>query len=252
MTRPLVIAHRGSSGERPENTFPAFEHAIAQSADMIETDLHLSRDGVVVIHHDPDLERLGEQGEIRDRTAAELAAMNVTPGAAVAEKMPTLQAILDGFGGRIQFNLELKVGRDDVAYEGLEDIAVSAVEARGLIPRMLFSSFYDPVLQRLRERSASARIALLISPRAPIAIFERAAGVSAEAINPAVRLVTKELVEQAHAAGLRVYPYTSNESEEMGRLLDCGVDGIITNHPARLHALLSKRLGRRMDPPESG
>ena len=249
MTRPLVIAHRGSSGERPENTLPAFERAIEQAADMIETDLHLSSDGVVVIHHDAELERLGEEGEIRDRTASELAAMNAAPGVTVAENMPTLLELLDGFGERMQFNLELKVGRDDAAYEGLEDLVVSAVEARGLMPRMLFSSFYDPVLARLRERSASARIALLISPRAPVAIFERAARVSAEAINPDVRLVTRELVEQAHAAGLRVYPYTANESAEMERLLDCGVDGIITNHPARLHALLDRRcLGQ----PESG
>lgn len=241
MTRPLVIAHRGSSGERPENTLPAFERAIEQSADMIETDLHLSRDGVVVIHHDAELERLGEQGEIRDRTATELAAMNAAPGAGVAEKMPTLLDILDGFGDRMQFNLELKVGRDDAAYDGLEDIVVSVVEERGLMPRMLFSSFYDPVLARLRERSASARIALLVSPRAPVAIFERAARVAAEAINPEIRLVTKELVGQAHAEGLRVYPYTANESKEMERLLDCGVDGIITNHPARLHAILNRR-----------
>lgn len=242
MTRPLVIAHRGSSGERPENTFPAFERAIEQSADMIETDLHLSRDGIVMIHHDPELERLGEQGEIRDRTASELAAMNAAPGVSLAEKMPTLLELLDGFGERMQFNLELKVGLNDVAYEGLEDIVVSAVEARGLLPRMLFSSFYDAVLARLRTRSAAARIALLISPRAPVAIFERAAGVFAEAINPDVRLVTRKLVEEAHAAGLRVYPYTANESAEMARLLDCGVDGIITNHPARLHALLEERM----------
>jgi len=231
MTRPLVIAHRGSSGERPENTLPAFERAIEQSADMIETDLHLSRDGVVVIHHDAELERLGEQGEIRDRTATELAAMNAAPGAGVAEKMPTLLDILDGFGERMQF----------AAYDGLEDIVVSAVEERGLMPRMLFSSFYDPVLARLRERSASARIALLVSPRAPIAIFERAARVAAEAVNPEIRLVTKELVAQAHAEGLRVYPYTANESKEMERLLDCGVDGIITNHPARLQTILNRR-----------
>jgi len=241
MTRPLVIAHRGSSGERPENTLSAFELAIVQSADMIETDLHLSRDGVVVIHHDAELERLGEHGEIRDRTAVELAAMNAAPGRTVSEKMPTLLDILDGFGERMQFNLELKVGLEDVAYEGLEEIVVSAVEARGLLPRILFSSFYDPVLARLRERSAAARIALLVSPRAPVAVLERAAGVSAEAINPEVRLVTKELVEQAHAAGLRVYPYTANESGEMGRLLDCGVDGIITNHPSRLQELLDSR-----------
>lgn len=242
MTRPLVIAHRGSSADRPENTLPAFEHAILQSADMIETDLHLSRDGVVVLHHDPELERLGEQGEIRDHTASELAAMNAAPGAVVAQKMPTLLGILDDFGERMQFNLELKVGRGDAAYEGLEEIVLAAVEARGLMPRMLFSSFYDAVLARLRERSASARIALLVSPRAPVAIFERAACVSAEAINPDVRLVTEELVEQAHAVGLRVYPYTANETEEMARLLDCGVDGIITNHPARLNALLDRRL----------
>jgi glycerophosphoryl diester phosphodiesterase len=242
MTRPLVIAHRGSSGERPENTFPAFERAIEQSADMIETDLHLSRDGIVVIHHDAELERLGEQGEIRDRTASELAAMNAAPGVSLAEKMPTLLELLDGFGERMQFNLELKVGLNDLAYEGLEDIVVSAVEARGLMPRMLFSSFYDAVLARLRARSAAARIALLVSPRAPVAIFERAAGVLAEAINPDVRLVTQKLVEEAHAAGLRVYPYTANESAEMARLLDCGVDGIITNHPARLHALLEDRM----------
>lgn len=241
MTRPLVIAHRGSSGARPENTLAAFEHAVEEAADMIETDLHLSRDTVVVIHHDPELERLGEEGEIRDRTASELALMNAAPGAEISEKMPTLLDILDRFGDRIQFNLELKVGANDVAYEGLEDIVVSAVEERGLMSRILFSSFYDPVLARLRDRSAAARIALLISPRGNIAILDRAARVAAEAINPDIRLVTEDLVQQAHRAGLRVYPYTANDSNEMARLLDCGVDGIITNHPARLRALLHER-----------
>jgi glycerophosphoryl diester phosphodiesterase len=241
MTRPLVIAHRGSSGARPENTIAAFEHAVEEAADMIETDLHLSRDTVVVIHHDPELERLGEEGEIRDRTAAELALMDAAPGGTISEKMPTLLDILDRFGDRIQFNLELKVGTNDVAYEGLEDIVVSAVEERGLMSRILFSSFYDPVLARLRDRSAAARIALLISPRANVAILDRAARVAAEAINPDIRLVTEDLVQQAHRAGHRVYPYTANDSNEMTRLLDCGVDGIITNHPARLHALLHER-----------
>ncbi len=250
MTRPLVIAHRGSSGERPENTLPAFERAIEQSADMIETDLHLSRDGVVVIHHDAVLERLGEQGEIREYLASELTAMNAAPGLAIREKMPTLIDLLDRFGERMQFNLELKVGREDVAYDGLEEIVVAAVEARGLMSRMLFSSFYDPVLARLRERSPSARIALLVSPRAPVAIFERAGRVGAEAINPHIRLVTKELVEQAHVENLCVYPYTANDSKQMARLLDCGVDGIITNHPALLDTLLDRREHRSPKPVE--
>ena len=107
MTRPLVIAHRGSSGEQPENTLPAFERAIAQKADMIETDLHLSRDGVVVIHHDAELKRLGVAGEIRDHTAAELFAMNAAPGAGRRLPLPSLLELLDRFGDRMQFNLEL-------------------------------------------------------------------------------------------------------------------------------------------------
>jgi glycerophosphoryl diester phosphodiesterase len=244
MTRPLVIAHRGSSGERPENTLPAFERAIEDQADMIETDLHLSRDGVIVIHHDADLERLGVDGEIRDHLASELRAMNAAPGAEISQRLPSLLDILDGFADRMQFNLELKVSKDDSPYEGLEELVLEAVEERGLMPRMLFSSFYDPVLERLRARSATARIALLISPRGFRAIMERAARLSAEAINPDIRLVTKDLVEQAHQAGLCVYPYTANDRGEMSRLLDCGVDGIITNHPARLHALLREREAR--------
>jgi len=239
--RPLVIAHRGASGELPENTLSAFERAIEEAADMIETDLHLSRDGIIVIHHDAELERLGADGEIRDHTAAELAGFDVAPELDVIERMPTLEEILDLFGEKISFNLELKVGVGDVPYDGLEDLAVSAVEKRGLLPRMLYSSFYDPVLARLRERSPEARIALLISPRAPVALFERAARVGAEAINPEVSLVTADLVEEAHAAGLKVYPYTANAREEMARLLDCGVDGLITNHPSRLQALLRGR-----------
>jgi len=241
MTRPLVIAHRGSSGERPENTLPAFERAIEQEADMIETDLHLSRDGVVVIHHDANLKRLGVAGEIRDHTAAELFAMDAAPGTTEVLPLPSLLDLLDGFGDRMQFNLELKVAADDAEYPGLEELVLAAVEERGLLPRMLFSSFYDPVLARLRAKSSAARIALLVSPRAPVAIFERAARVSAEAINPDVRLVTKELVAEAHDASLCVYPYTANDAVEMERLLDCGVDGIITNHPAILHAVLRER-----------
>jgi len=242
MTRPLVIAHRGCSGERPENTLSAFERAIEQQADMIETDLHLSRDGVIVIHHDADLERLGVAGEIRDHMASELREMNAAPGASVVERLPGLLDILDGFGDRVQFNLELKVSKDDSPYKGIEELVLQAVTERGLMSRILFSSFYDPVLERLRAKSSAARIALLISPRANVAVIERAGRLSAEAINPDIRLVTEELVEQAHAAGLCVYPYTANARSEMSRLLDCGVDGIITNHPARLHSLLQERV----------
>jgi len=242
MSRPLVIAHRGASGERPENTLSAYELAVAQAADMIEIDLHLSLDGVVMIHHDASLERLGTRGEIRQHTASELSRLNAAPGASLEERIPTLLDVLDRFGDRMEFNLEIKVG-EDTAYEGIEEIALAAVEERGLLPRMLFSSFYDEVLGRMRALSSAARLALLVSPRAPVKILERAAAVSAEAINPEVRLVDPDLVAKAHEAGFAVYPYTEDDPAGMVRLLDAGVDGIITNHPARLRALLEDRRG---------
>ncbi|MFK7894339.1 MAG: glycerophosphodiester phosphodiesterase [Myxococcota bacterium] len=238
MSSIRVIAHRGASGDCPENTLPAFERAIEQSADMIETDLHLSRDGVVVIHHDADLERLGRAGEIRDLTAEELFGLDAAPTADVEAKMPTLLELLDGFGERMEFNLELKVG-SHAPYEGMEAIVVEAVKERGLLPRMLFSSFDDGVLERVRALSAEARIAVLASPRAPLGLLKRAHRVRAEAVNPHISMVTKRMVRSAHAASLRVFPYTANEEKEMRRLIQCGVDGIITNYPEHLRTILA-------------
>jgi glycerophosphoryl diester phosphodiesterase len=240
MNRPLVIAHRGASGERPENTLLAFERAVEQTADMIETDLHLTRDGVIVLHHDASLDRLGAEGEIRDRTAAELAVLDVAPETFAAERMPTLPDLLDGFGARIAFNLELKVGLE-APYDGLEERVIEELETRDMLSRMLLSCFDDRVLERVRAISANARLAVLASPRAPRAMIERARRVGAEAINPHCFLVDEELVRSAHAEGLAVYPYTANELPEMTRLLDCGVDGVISNYPARLRELVDAR-----------
>jgi glycerophosphoryl diester phosphodiesterase len=240
MTRPLVIAHRGASGDLPENTMPAFERAIEDSADMIETDLHLSRDGVVVIHHDAHLDRLGIRGDIGDRTAEELARLNAAPDSEIEARIPTMVELLDRFGEEIEFNLELKVGAN-AAYDGIEDIVISALEERGLMDRMLLSCFDDAVLERARARSSSARLAVLASPRAPREILKRAERVGAEAINPHCMLIDEDLVRSAHGSGLTVYPYTANKVEEMTRLLDCDVDGIISNFPARLRSLVVAR-----------
>ena len=98
-------------------------------------------------------------------------------------QVPTLDEVLDGFGPRIPFNLELKRGTRG-AYPGLERATLEAVESRGLLPRTLFSSFYDPVLERLRALSPQARIALLVSRRFPEGSVERAKAVGAEALNP--------------------------------------------------------------------
>ncbi len=231
--RALVIAHRGASAYRPENTLAAFELAVEQGSDMIETDLHRTRDGAIVITHDEDLTTFGGRGEIADLTLAEVRALDAGGG----EPVPTLVEILDRFGARIAFNLELKRGKRG-EYPGLEAAALAEVEGRGILDRTLFSSFYDPVLRRLREFSARARIGFLVSRRFPERAVERARAVGAEALHPELPLATTELVREAHAAGLAVYVFTVDAEADMRRLLGIGVDGLFTNHPDRMRQVL--------------
>ena len=230
---PLVIAHRGAAGERPENTPTAYELAVKQRADMIEIDLHRTRDGAIVVTHDPELAGLGGRGEIADATLAEVRALDAGDG----QRVPTLDEVLDAFGTRIAFNLELKRGVD-APYDGLEAQALEVVEARSLASRTLWSSFYDPVLERLRSLSDEVRIGLLISRRFPHEFVARARAIGAEAVHPEAEVASPELIQAAHDAGLAVYVFTVDDREEMGRFLELGVDGIFTNYPERLRALL--------------
>lgn len=233
--RPLVIAHRGASGTRPENTLPAYALAVEQGADMIEIDLHTTRDGAVVVTHDERLSGLGGRGEIADASLAQVAALDAGGG----ERVPTLEEVLDRFGDRIAFNLELKRGTRG-PYPGMEGRALAQVERRGLLGTTLFSSFYDPVLAALRAASPAARLALLVSRRFPHGWRERARGVGAEAVNPERPLVDREWVEAAHGEGLAVYVFTVDDPDDMRRLLEMGVDGIFTNHPDRMRALVPR------------
>jgi glycerophosphoryl diester phosphodiesterase len=234
-----VIAHRGASGHRPENTLPAYELAVAQRADMIEIDLHRTRDGAIVVTHDEQLAGLGGSGEIADASLAEVRGLDAGAG----QRVPTLDEVLDGFGARIPFNLELKQsGRGP--YAGLEAETLARVERLGLLERTLFSSFFDPVLAALRERSPRARIGVLVESRAPQGWRERARRFGAEAVHFWVGLATPEAVAAAHGDGLAVHVYTVDEPETMRRLLDRGVDGIFTNFPDRLRALLDAERAR--------
>jgi glycerophosphoryl diester phosphodiesterase len=104
----------------------------------------------------------------------------------------------------------------------------------------LFSSFYDKVLAELRRQNAAARIALLVSRNSEAGWAARARELRAEALNPELAQVTPELVRAAHGEGLAVYVFTVDPEDQMRRMLDLGVDGLFTNHPARLRRLLER------------
>jgi len=232
---PLVIAHRGASGYKPENTLPAYELAVEQRADCIEVDLHLTRDDRIVVTHDEDLGWLGGQGEIADASLDDVRRLDAGGG----EPVPILEEVLDQFGDRIPFNLEFKRGSRG-RYEGLEAMTLEAVAARGLLAQTLFSSFFDPVLAALRSLSREARIALLISARFPERWPERARALGAEALNPEDSLVDAGLIEQAHGEGLAVYVFTVDDARRMEELLAWGVDGLFTNRPDRMRSVLGQ------------
>jgi glycerophosphoryl diester phosphodiesterase len=233
-----VIAHRGASGELPENTLPAYQLAIEQGADMIEIDLHRTRDGAIVVVHDEELAGLGGRGEIADASLAEVRALDAGGG----ERVPRLEEVLDRFGPVVAFNLELKRPRRG-PYPGLEAAALEAVRLRGLLRSTLFSCFSEPVLERLRALEPAARIALLVAPERARRAVERARALSAEGLNPWFGLVTPQLVREAHLAGMMVIPYTVDDPGEMRRLLALGVDGLFTNHPGRLRMIVNSPRG---------
>jgi len=243
---PLVIAHRGASGERPENTLPAYALAVEQSADMIEIDLHRTRDGAIVVAHDEHLPGLPGGRAIGECSLAEVRGLSTGDG-----RVPSLEEVLDAFGALIAFNLEIKRGATR-AYPGIEAQALAAIEARGIAATILFSSFDQGVLKRVREAAPAARIGVLVAPREQGRWLERCQEVGAEAVHFWKAIATERTIARAHRAGLAVLAYTVDEPREMRALLGRGCDGLFTNFPARMRALLDRDPlgGRLRDRPE--
>jgi glycerophosphoryl diester phosphodiesterase len=245
----LVIAHRGASADQPENTLAAFDLAVRQGADWIETDLHLTRDGVVALLHDADLARIGGCGVVGETDWADLQRLDLGKG----ERVPSLDTALDRIGGGAAWNLELKVGPHG-RYHGLEAEVLRAAESRGLAARVVLSSFRYEVLTTLRRYQSRARLGVLVGARwgaAGVAIaLRRARRLGAVSIHPALGLVTPRRIRCADRRGLAVYPYTADCVEEWRRLEAAGAHGIFTNRPGALRAFLEAR-GRPLEPPSA-
>ena len=241
MERPplLRIAHRGASGHRPENTLAAFRYAIELGTDMIEVDCQLTGDGAPVILHDETLDRTTDgRGPLRLRTLAEVRALDAgswfSPQFA-GERVPTLEETVETVrDGGVGLNLELK-GDDDPGR--LELISLGILASYRFLPRTVFSSFSPRRMRALRERSAEARIAILLEAGASWAGgLALARELAAEALHPDRALATARHVAEAHEHGLAVRVWPVNRPKEVAALLERGVDGIFTDFPERLPA----------------
>ncbi|CAA9312721.1 MAG: Glycerophosphoryl diester phosphodiesterase [uncultured Gemmatimonadaceae bacterium] len=220
---PEIVAHRGTPRERTENTLRSFARALELGADGVELDVHATRDGVAVVHHDPVPRAVRADGRAEPRpiaalTAREVAALRFPDG----DGIPTLDALLDLLGARATAYVELK-GRDC-------DAAVLATLARHPTPAAVHS-FDHRAVRRVSAARPALRTGLLLSSYvldAPALL--RAAG--ARDLWQEWEWIDAALVDAVHAAGGRVVAWTANDPGAVASLARLGVDAICTDVPA--------------------
>ena len=254
-----VHGHRGARGLRPENTLPAFEYAIAQGVDVLELDMGVTKDGVVVISHDPILRAPictgpKEQAVIHDSTLAELRQWDCgatrhpqferqqpVPGTHI----PTLDDVFTlASKGTFRFNIETKIelehpewGPPPAEFAGR---VLEVIRKHHLEKRVILQSFDFRTLHEMKKLAPEIALSALYSGK-PKSFVDIAKEADARIISPEHRLVTPEQVTAAHKAGLQVVPWTANQPADWDRLIAAGVDAIISDDPAALIAHLKAK-----------
>jgi glycerophosphoryl diester phosphodiesterase len=240
------IAHRGASGHAPENTLAAFQRAAKMGAQFIETDLRLTADGHIVALHDATVNRTTNgRGRISRMSLAQVRTLNASAHFAgrnklqsfAGERIPTLEDVLDfGRTAGIGCYLELK----SRAGRGLEERVVRALRAAKLVLPVVVISFHAASLRAIRELNPRVTTGFLVEKSGTRAV-QRTLEIGARQLLPRADRATPALLAAAREAGLDVVVWTVNETSEMRRLIAAGVDGIITNYPDRLAALIRSR-----------
>ena len=230
----LITAHRGASRSAPENTRASVELAIAEQADYAEIDVRLTADGVPVLMHDRTLFRTtGVMNEIDKVTYEEVAGYDAGCRYAesyTGENVPCLQEILEAYGGKIKFNIELK-GENN---RKLAEAVVALIEEYGLEERCVVSSDSYPLLEWVKNVNARIRTGYILS-RVYGEIFGYDA---ADFFSVKFEYVTEQLVKGAHASKKEIHVWTVNKEYEIKRMQALGVDNIITDNPGYVRKIL--------------
>lgn len=245
----IVTAHRGASAYAPENTIEAVERALEIGVDRIEVDVATTKDGIVVCLHDKTLNRTCQiDGDVRDFTFKELAAVKANkefetdfPNAVI----PSLESIIKLINAQCELVIEIKSG--DEHYPQIEEKVAALIAEYDAYQWALVHSFNDKVLGRLENMDSKIRLQKLFVFRwrwpAIIQDFKFHAGKTRnykniEAFGVARNFVKPKLVEEIHALEKQIHVWTVDEPEEMEKLIEMGVDGIITNKPDVLKQVL--------------
>lgn len=242
------MAHRGFSRDGLENSMPAFRAAVELGFRHLETDVHTTADGVLLVFHDETLDRVTDRsGRIAELSAETVGQARISG----SEPIPLLEELVTAFPD-VRLNLDVKDWKS-------VDTLAAAIERYGLHDRVLVASFSDrrrrAVLKQLSRPAASSAgivssaLFVLLGPVLPGSLLSLVTGRALRGVQAlqvpvrygAVTVVTPGFVRRAHEHGLQVHGWTINEPAEMHRLLDLGVDGIVTDRADLLKAVLEER-----------
>jgi glycerophosphoryl diester phosphodiesterase len=253
--KPLVIAHRGGAGLYPENTLQAFQNASDLGVDVLELDVRSTSDGTLVVLHDATVDRTTDAaGKVNEKTLDEVKKLNAGfrfstdqgktyPHRGGKFSIPTLREVFSAFPA-MKFNIEPKQAEPSIIAPLCE-----LIKEFKLTDKVVIGSFNQTILDEFR--SGCPQVATSAGPSEASKFLAMYKTGLSESYSPAmqalqipeklagVQVVTKEFVEAAHERNLEVHVWTVNETADMRRLLDIGVDGIMTDYPDRLIHLLN-------------
>lgn len=258
-----VIAHRGASAYAPEHTNAAYTLALEQGADYLELDVQQTKDGQLVVLHDPSLDRTARgpaancTGFVSEKTVVDLyscdagtwfneANPDLADPAFASERIPLLADLLDDYGDETRYYIEVKAPDDQ---PGMVEELLAVLDEADLdaddpdLPRVVIQSFSADALRSIHDQRPDLPLVQLIRQGEPVPDAAALDGIAgyAVAIGPPQETVTRSLVDAAVERCLDVHPYTVDETSDMGSLLDAGVGGMFTNAPDRLRGLLPEQ-----------
>ncbi|MFE9682108.1 glycerophosphodiester phosphodiesterase [Streptomyces sp. NPDC002701] len=214
----LTIGHRGIMGVEPENTLRSFTAAQQAGLDLIELDLHLSKDGALVVMHDADVDRTTDgSGPIAEKTLAELRTLDAGRG----ERVPVFEEVLDAVTAPLQAEI-----KDVAAARALAEV----MNRRDLVGRVEVLSFHDEAIAEVARLVPGVRTALVAS-RYGTDVVERATAVGATSLVLNIRRLTLEVVERARKADLRIIGWVVNTQDHLRLVRALELDGATTDYP---------------------
>jgi len=240
--QPVIFAHRGACALAPENTLSSFELAFERRADGVELDAKLSKDGQVVVIHDPTLERTTDGiGKVNELPLAELKKLDAGSkfeARFAGERIPTLEEVFEHVGKKLLINVELtnySSSGDDLILK-----VADVVKRQNMQQRVLFSSFLPKNLVKIKALIPESPVAILCLPGLPGA-FTRSRflrKISPEIVHPYLNDVAASYVRKQHEWGRRVHVWTVNTDADLQRMLALHVDGLITDDPQKARNLM--------------